>query len=560
MKKIGILFGMEDTFPWAFIDKVNSMNVEGVIAEPVTVDMVKQGEATGYAVIIDRISQDVPFYRSFLKNAAISGTAVINNPFWWSADEKFFNNALAMKVGVPVPKTVLLPSKERPDDTSEKSFRNLKFPISWESIFNHIGFPAYMKPHAGGGWKSVYKVNNPDELFKAYDETEQLVMMLQENVDFEDYYRCYYVGGRVKIMPYEPRNPHHLRYVQDAQPDPQIIATIEDYVVRLCEALGYDFNTVEFAVRDGVPYAIDFCNPAPDADIHSVGQENFDWVVQNAAEFAIERALEQEDEIDNLTWGMFVENGVFGGDMQIEKAEDNPASLITGEILAKLEDELEDAIQEELDKLTEAQIAEVMHPEFVEELAEEAIEEIVDEIEGLFEEEAPETPAAKLADEVMEELELKLQSAIQKEFGKLSENQIKSLLKKDFINELVSEMLDEVEEEIEDWLEKSDKTEQPKKKATKKVASKEVITEEAPDSRTDLFAVIGTASADEKDDLKKIKGVGPKLEKILNEIGIYTYVQVSKMTEREYDLVDSLLTSFKGRGKRDDWAGQAKNL
>ena len=557
MKKIGILFGMEDTFPWAFIDKVNSMNVEGVVAEPVTVDMVKQGEATGYAVIIDRISQDVPFYRSFLKNAAISGTAVINNPFWWSADEKFFNNALAMKVGVPVPKTVLLPSKERPDDTSEKSFRNLKFPISWESIFNHIGFPAYMKPHAGGGWKSVYKVNNPDELFKAYDETEQLVMMLQENVDFEDYYRCYYVGGRVRIMPYEPRNPHHLRYVQDAQPDPQIIATIEDYVVRLCEALGYDFNTVEFAVRDGVPYAIDFCNPAPDADIHSVGQENFDWVVQNAAEFAIERALEQDDEIDNLTWGMFVENGVFGGDMQIEKAEDNPAGLITGEILAKLEDELEDAIQDELDKLTDEQIEEVMNPEFVEELADEAIEEIVDEIEELFEEEEAETPAAKLADEVIEELELKLQSAIQKEFGKLSEKQIKTLLKKDFINELVGEMLEEVEEEIETWLATAQKSE---KKTTKKAAAKQVVTEEAQDSKTDLFAVIGTASAEEKDDLKKIKGVGPKLEQILNEIGIYTYAQVSKMTEREYDLVDSLLTSFKGRGKRDDWAGQAKNL
>jgi predicted flap endonuclease-1-like 5' DNA nuclease/glutathione synthase/RimK-type ligase-like ATP-grasp enzyme len=554
MKKIGILFGMEDTFPWAFIDKVNSMNVEGIVAEPVTVDMVSQGQASGYAVIIDRISQDVPFYRAFLKNAAISGTAVINNPFWWSADEKFFNNALALKVGVPVPKTVLLPSKERPDDTSDKSFRNLKFPISWEAIFNHIGFPAFMKPHAGGGWKSVYKVNNPDELFKAYDETEQLVMMLQENVDFEDYYRCYYVGGRVKIMPYEPRNPHHLRYVQDAKPDPKIIATIEDYVVRLCEALGYDFNTVEFAVRDGVPYAIDFCNPAPDADIHSVGQENFDWVVQNAAEFAIERALEQDDEIDNLTWGMFVENGVFGGDMQIEKVENNPASLITGEILAKMEDELEEAIQEELDKLTEEQVAQVMEPEFVEELADEAIEEIVEEIEELFEEEEEETPAAKLTEEVMEELELKLQTAVEKEFAKLSEDQIKALLKKDFINELVGEMLEEVEEEIEDWLE--DKEEDKTEDKTEAEAEET----EAPDARTTLLETIGTASVEDKDDLKKIKGVGPKLEGILNEIGIYTFEQVSKMTEKEYDLVDSLLTAFKGRGKRDDWAGQAKSL
>lgn len=553
MKKIGILFGMEDTFPWAFIDKVNSMNVEGIKAEPVTVDQVIQGKATEYAVIIDRISQDVPFYRAYLKNAAITGTAVINNPFWWSADEKFFNNALALKVGVPVPKTVLLPSKERPDDTTDKSFRNLKFPISWESIFSHIGFPAFMKPHSGGGWKSVYKVENPDELFKAYDETDKLVMMLQENIDFEEYYRCYYVGGRVRVMPYEPRNPHHLRYVLDAEPNPELITTIEDYVVRLCEALGYDFNTVEFAIRDGIPYAIDFCNPAPDADFNSVGQENFDWVVQNAADFAIEKAMEQDSAIDNLTWGMFVENGVFGGEMKIEKIDENPASLITGEILSMMEEELEDAIQEELEKLTPEQITEVIKPEFVQELAEEAIEEIVEEIEELFEEEEEEdeSPAAELSETVLETLDGKLKATIQKAFEKLSNEQIAELLKADFIDELVGEMLEEVPEEIEDWFKKEEETE------TEEV-SEEVETETTVEPN--ILEALGTATAETKDDLKVIKGIGPKLEGILNEIGIYTFDQIGKMTEKEYDLLDSLLVKFKGRAKRDDWAGQVKSL
>src|SRR6187551_3726155 len=180
MKKIGILFGKENSFPPAFVERVNSKGVKGVEAEFVKVDELKQGEPTPFAVIIDRISQDVPFYRAYLKNAAISGTAVINNPFWWSADEKFFNNALAVKLGVPVPKTIILPSHERPTDTSDSSFSNLKFPLSWEKIFHHIGWPAYMKPHAGGGWKSVYKLDNQDDFFKAYSETGQLVMMLQE--------------------------------------------------------------------------------------------------------------------------------------------------------------------------------------------------------------------------------------------------------------------------------------------------------------------------------------------------------------------------------------------
>ncbi|MFQ5447287.1 MAG: RimK family alpha-L-glutamate ligase, partial [Saprospiraceae bacterium] len=267
-----------------------------------------------YAVIIDRISQDVPFYRAWLKNAAATGTAVINNPFWWSADEKFFNNVLAEQIGVPVPKTVLLPSKEHPDDTSSESFSNLKFPLEWEEMLEYIGgFPAFMKPHAGGGWKSVYKVNNWGEVFNAYNETGQLVMMLQKAVDFDTYFRCYCIGRKyVRIMNYEPRNPHHLRYVANYNPSKELLATMEDYVLRLCNALGYDFNTVEFGVQNGVPYAIDFCNPAPDADVHSVGQENFEWVVEISANYAIERARKHKDGQRNLSWGTFVKNAAQG--------------------------------------------------------------------------------------------------------------------------------------------------------------------------------------------------------------------------------------------------------
>ncbi len=307
MKKIGILFGQERSFPMAFIERVNSKGVKDVMAEPVRIDKVVQGEPTGYAVIIDRISQDVPFYRAYLKNAALTGTAVINNPFWWSADEKFFNNCLATKIGVPVPKTVILPSKDLPADTSDQSFANLAYPLDWEGIFNYIGFPAYMKPFAGGGWKNVYKLNSLEEFFEKHAETGQLVMMLQEEIVFDEYYRCYCLGRKhVRIMPYEPRNPHHLRYVADFSPSPERLKQMEDIVLRINQYLGYDFNTVELALRNGVPYAIDFCNPAPDAELKSVGAENFEWVVETAASYAIERALEQKPDLDNLSWGEYV--------------------------------------------------------------------------------------------------------------------------------------------------------------------------------------------------------------------------------------------------------------
>jgi Glutathione synthase/Ribosomal protein S6 modification enzyme (glutaminyl transferase) len=311
MKKIGILFGKERSFPMAFIERVNSKQVEGVVAEPVHINKVIQGAAGAYAVIIDRISHEVPFYRAFLKDAAICGTAIINNPFWSSADEKFFNNSLAVKTGIPVPRTVILPSYEIPPHTSNDSFPNLAWPLDWQGIFEYVGFPAYMKPLAGGGWKSVYKLHNPEEFFRSHRETGQLVMLLQEAIVYEEYYRCYCIGGKyVHIMPYDPRNPHHLRYHADFVPPPNRVHQMEEIVRQLNHFLGYDFNSVELAIRDGVPYAIDFCNPVPDADLQSVGTANFEWVVETAATYAIERALLHEPDKDNLTWGKYIVNSI----------------------------------------------------------------------------------------------------------------------------------------------------------------------------------------------------------------------------------------------------------
>jgi len=294
MATVGLLFGMEQTFPPALRDKINEIGKkDGVTAELCQIDIWKMGEPKKYDVVLDRISQDVPFYRAVLKNMMLGGTKVVNNPLWSTADEKFFSYSIAAKAGIHVPKTALVPSKAMPQDTSPTSFRNLKFPLSWEEMFEYIGFPAYFKPHAGGGWKSVYKVNNADDFFRAYDETDHLVMTLQENIDFEEYYRCYCIGKKyVHIMPYEPRNPHHLRYAAEFAPSKELKKEMEEGCMKICETLGYDFNTIEFAVKDGIPYAIDFTNPAPDAEKTSVGEANFEWILKHAAKYLIECALE----------------------------------------------------------------------------------------------------------------------------------------------------------------------------------------------------------------------------------------------------------------------------
>lgn len=308
METIAVFFGREDTFPWAFINRINEMGVKDVEAVAGHIGGILMDQPSGYRVIVDRISQDVPFYRAYLKNAVLHGTTVINNPFWWTADDKFFNYALASKMGVAVPRTVILPHNQHPPDITAKSLRNLMFPLNWQEIFEYIGFPAFLKPYSGGGWKYVYHVHSPEELFQHYNQTGDLCMTLQQAIEFEDYYRCYVVGQKnVRIMRYDPRRPHAERYVQDAPPiQEEMRDRLEKDCRTLCQALGYDMNTVEFAVQDGVPYAIDFLNPAPDADYHSVGEENFHWFVNAMAELAVEKVKTKAKPSTDYRWSNFL--------------------------------------------------------------------------------------------------------------------------------------------------------------------------------------------------------------------------------------------------------------
>ncbi len=310
MKRIGILFGQERSFPLALVERINREGRD-VVAEPVVVGGISLDSPRRYDLILDRISQDIPFFRAILKKAVADGTIVVNNPFWWSADDKFFNNVVARRVGVAVPKTVILPSNQHPPDTTSESMSNLVFPLEWDEMFQYIGFPAYFKPYSGGGWKSVYRVTNPQEFFAAYQETGQNVMTLQEEIVFDQYFRCYSIGRKyVHIMRYDPKQPHVNRYVKDGGPiDPALYERIHGDCLKLTNALGYDFDTLEFAVRDRVPYAIDFLNPAPDAAVESVGEENFRWVVEHAAKWLIDRVCADAEPVADYRWQRFLAGG-----------------------------------------------------------------------------------------------------------------------------------------------------------------------------------------------------------------------------------------------------------
>ena len=305
MKKVGILVGREKTFPDALIRNINERGQGEVVADFIKLGGIRHDAPPNYDVVIDRISHEVPFYRATLKRMALEGTIIINNPFWWSADDKFFNYSLARKLGVAVPRTVLLPQKDYMSGIVTESLRNLEFPLDWQGIVDYVGFPSFLKPFDGGGWKNVSKVNSLEELLKEYDQTGTLCMTLQEGIDFDQFVRCYCVGQEeVMIMAYDPRKPYLSGEQYIHNPDylaPALAERVRQDVRTLCTALGYDLNTVEFAIKDGIPYAIDFMNPAPDAELASVGEFYHNWIT-NAMTNLVFKKLSQRREAPHYRW------------------------------------------------------------------------------------------------------------------------------------------------------------------------------------------------------------------------------------------------------------------
>ena len=300
MKKVGLLVGRERTFPVSLIESINERGGGEVVAEFVKVGGVRHDAGVGYDLIIDRISHEVPFYRAFIKRAALEGIIVINNPFWWSADDKFFNFSLATKLGVAIPRTVLLPQKGYVEGITGESLRNLEFPLDWQAIADYVGFPAIIKPFDGGGWKNVSRVDSLEELWKVYDTTDTLCMTLQEMIDWDQFVRCYCIGQQdVMIMPYDPRKAYLSgeQYVHNpTYLTPEVAARVAQDVLTLNRALGYDINTVEFCIKDGIPYAIDFMNPAPDAEVASVGEFYHNWLVKAVTDLVFRRLAEPRPE------------------------------------------------------------------------------------------------------------------------------------------------------------------------------------------------------------------------------------------------------------------------
>jgi hypothetical protein len=314
VKKIGIMVGREDTFPGAFIAEVNRRDA-GVSAEFVKLDGTGMAEDCLYDLIVDRISHEIPYYRTFLRTAMVSGTIVVNNPFWWSAsDDKLFGATLCVRLGVAHPRTIALPSHSYVEGiVHPDSLRNLKEHIPWEQHVAHVGgFPVILKPNSGGGFKQVFKVHTMEQLWEAYNQTGAECMILQEFIAWEKYVRCLCIGQeQILVMKFDVNEPYPHRYFDEpGYITPAEHERVVESALKIVRAFGYDMNTCEFALKDGVPYAIDFTNPAPDMDYWSLKEKFFNWVVVAMADMCIAKALAGRSQLEEFHWSKLINPGV----------------------------------------------------------------------------------------------------------------------------------------------------------------------------------------------------------------------------------------------------------
>lgn len=286
--RIGLIVGNETDLPDALIREINGMDL-GMVAQLVKLGATFVDELSDYALIIDRMSHEIPYYRTFLKHAAMQGTMVIDNPFSCSADDRFYSMTMAAKLGFRIPKTLALPNKHARLNFGPNSFRNLKYPMDWQGIIEYVGVPAILKDIDSGGRIPSQPVHNLDELIQRYDESDTRSMILQQQVESDRHIHCFVIGqNKVLALNYLQTEDRYLSVVEN---DGKLGGRVRQEALALTSAYGYDINMVEFVIADMQPIITNGSNPAPIIDKKLMSEDQFLWCVKEIAKMAAQRCL-----------------------------------------------------------------------------------------------------------------------------------------------------------------------------------------------------------------------------------------------------------------------------
>jgi len=283
-KLVGFIIGREHDMPETVINIIND-RYPTIQAEMVKIGGTFLDEPVPYDVIIDRMSHEIPYFRTYVKYAALKGCYIINDPFVWSVDTKFMAGTITERLNVLTPRTAVLPNKDIGTDTVSDSFRNLVYPMNWQAIIDYIGGPAIFKDVRSGGRRFSHRVNSVDELIQRYDESGTRTMILQQVIESNHQYHCMVIGHeKTLLMPYSLDSGRY--FVEATKPDEKVVSHMTNVAVQIAKIYGYDINMTEFVINGDDVYLINATNPSPLINRELMVEDQFNWICEAIAELA----------------------------------------------------------------------------------------------------------------------------------------------------------------------------------------------------------------------------------------------------------------------------------
>jgi hypothetical protein len=279
---IGLLLGTEEDWPTAFETllgrlgpvKDASGTTHRVNVERITIEPFDLRYKPRYDLVVDRLAYWYYVPREWLKKVALMDDVyLLNSPFTFQAMEKHAAYCAMLRLGIKVPETVLIPHKNPPDN-SRFEYMAAKYnqPFDLGAIAENIGYPLFMKPYDGGQWVGVSRIKNRDELIRAYDESGQRLMHLQESIEgFDVFARSLSIGAETMVMKFQPDQPMHDRY---AVAHDFLSPETGDEVLTISRLINaffrWEFNSCETLIQGTEAHPIDYANASPDIALTSL--------------------------------------------------------------------------------------------------------------------------------------------------------------------------------------------------------------------------------------------------------------------------------------------------
>ncbi len=299
---VGLLLGTENDWPVAFEALARGMGPisDGrgtdhlVHTERVTIEPFNLRDKPRHSLVIDRLAYWYYVPREWLKKISMMDDVyLMNSPFTFQSMEKHTAYCAMMRLGMKIPETVLVPYKN-PLDNAKWAYTAAQYnqPFDLGSIADELGYPMYMKPFDGGGWRGVSRINDRADLFRAYDDSGEMLMHLQQSKDHDVFARALSIGPETMVMRYRPDQPMHHRY--DVSHDFLTAQSGQECVTinRVVNAFfRWEFNSCEMLVKFGTGderdevYPIDYANACPDVAITSL-HYYFPWAIKALVKWA----------------------------------------------------------------------------------------------------------------------------------------------------------------------------------------------------------------------------------------------------------------------------------